>query len=316
MAFTIAYTDAAHKYGLDDPTNASGASTNALGGLASYSTSFDGNNVPIGVPISVTLNFSGGFTVTEVGAVTSFTGGVVTAILVTRTATGEVLSSVAGSIPVSSTDLSVITNPVLLYSGADTITGNAFNNTFRGFGGNDRIDGGAGTDTAVFGGSRASYNVTKTTTGYTVSGADGVDTLVNVERLKFTDKTIAYDTSGNAGEAYRLYQAALGRTPDSGGLGFQTRALDAGQSLHDVAQGFITSPEFAAKYGALNNTAFVTQLYANVLHRTPDQGGLAFHVNNLNTGVARADVLTAFSESPENQAALIGVIANGMTFDN
>lgn len=40
----------------------------------------------------------------------------------------------------------------------------------------------------------------------------------------------------------------------------------------------------------------------------------AFHVNNLTAGMARADVLVGFSESPENQAALIGIIGNGMFY--
>jgi len=54
--------------------------------------------------------------------------------------------------------------------------------------------------------------VVKTSAGYTVTdtaGADGTDTLINVERLQFSDAKVAIDTSGNAGQAYRLYQAAV-----------------------------------------------------------------------------------------------------------
>ena len=123
------------------------------------------------------------------------------------------------------------------------------------------------------------------------------------------------DTAGNAGMAYRLYQAAFDRTPDQGGLGFQMKALDDGLNIAQVAANFIASPEFQRTYGALNDTQFVTQLYQNVLHRAPDSGGLAFHVNNLATGAnTRANVLVGFSESPENQAALIGAIQNGMVY--
>ena len=74
------------------------------------------------------------------------------------------------------------------------------------------------------------------------------------------------------------------------------------------------SPEFQARYGALNNTQFVAQLYANVLDRAPDSGGLAYHVGHLNAGMTRADVLVGFSESPENQANVIGQIEHGMLF--
>ncbi len=157
--------------------------------------------------------------------------------------------------------------------------------------------------------------------GYTVvdanagDGDEGTDTLTGIERLQFADGYMAMDTSGNGGQAYRLYQAAFDRTPDAGGLGFQMRELDTGRALAQVAQNFINSPEFNARYGQLDNAAFVAQLYANVLDRAPDASGLAFHVGNLATGAnTRANVLVGFSESPENQAALIGVIQAGMFY--
>jgi serralysin len=93
------------------------------------------------------------------------------------------------------------------------------------------------------------------------------------------------------------------------------KALDDGLNIAQVAANFIASPEFTATYGALDNTAFVNQLYQNVLHRGADAGGLAFHTSNLATGAnTRANVLVGFSESPENQAALIGTIQNGMVY--
>ncbi|WP_420473093.1 DUF4214 domain-containing protein [Noviherbaspirillum sp. ST9] len=184
--------------------------------------------------------------------------------------------------------------------------------------GNTTIDGGDGLDALVQSGARANYTVTKSSSNggvsYTVSGADGSDTLSNVERIKFSDVNIALDTSGTAGQAYRLYQAAFNRTPDKGGLGYQMNALDSGASLEQVAHNFINSPEFVKTYGNLDDVQFVTQLYQNVLHRAPDSAGLSFHVNNLSHGVSRAQTLVGFSESPENQTALIGVIQNGMEY--
>jgi TorA maturation chaperone TorD len=139
---------------------------------------------------------------------------------------------------------------------------------------------------------------------------------VNVERLQFADVAVAIDIDGTGGQAYRLYQAAFNRAPDAAGLGFQMWAMDeAHQSLAAVAQGFIDSAEFKKAYGSLDNRAFVTQLYANVLHRTPDEAGLAWHVKLLDDGtISRADDLVVFSESAENQAALIGSIQNGMVY--
>jgi Ca2+-binding RTX toxin-like protein len=199
-------------------------------------------------------------------------------------------------------------------AGADTLVGNDGADTLTGSGGNDSISGGAGLDFALFTGAKAGYSISKTSLGFLVNGVDGSDSLRDVERLKFSDFYVALDVAGNAGQAYRLYQAAFNRTPDIGGLGYQMNALDTGSTLSQVAQNFINSPEFSATYGALSTSQFVTQLYANVLHRAPDAGGLAFHINRMESGVARADVLVGFSESPENQAALIGVIQNGMVY--
>lgn len=200
-------------------------------------------------------------------------------------------------------------------SGADSLTGGAGNDTLCGLGGPDALAGGAGIDTAVYIGTRAAYTVMRTGSGFAVSSpVDGTDTLVDVERLLFDDAKLAMDVTGNGGMAYRLYQAAFDRVPDLPGLGYQMNALDTGLQLAQVAQNFINSPEFAVKYGGLSDVQFVTQLYANVLHRAPDAGGLSYHTGNLASGFTRADVLVGFSESPENQAALIGTIQNGMLY--
>ena len=159
--------------------------------------------------------------------------------------------------------------------------------------------------------------ITKTVSGYSVRTSDGkVQTFQAGERLHFSDASVALDTAGTAAQVYRLYQAAFDRKPDSGGLGYQIAALEeSGLPLSQVSQNFISSPEFARTYGSLNNSQFVSQLYANVLHRAPDAGGLAFHTGNLASGAnTRANVLVGFSESQENQAALIGSIQNGMEY--
>jgi hypothetical protein len=52
------------------------------------------------------------------------------------------------------------------------------------------VDGGTGTDTAVYPGKKADYAVTKTATGWTVVGPQVNDTLKNVEILQFADGTM------------------------------------------------------------------------------------------------------------------------------
>jgi serralysin len=176
------------------------------------------------------------------------------------------------------------------------------------------IDAGAGLDLLVYAGSSSSYTIDAVAGGYTIQSSAFTDSLVNVERLAFDNVRVALDINGNAGMAYRLYQAAFDRAPDLPGLGFQMSALDNGWALWQIAQNFIDSPEFSSKYGAVSDAQFVTLLYQNVLDRAPDQAGFDFHLNHLQTTHTRADVLREFSESPENQANVIGAIENGMQY--
>ncbi|MBJ7486504.1 calcium-binding protein [Brevundimonas sp.] len=91
----------------------------------------------------------------------------------------------------------------VLVSGNDTIDGGAGNDTLVGDAGDDRLtgglgsdilDGGDGADTAVFNGAYASYTISTLNGVTTVSGADGVDRLTNVERLQFSD--VAFTLGG------------------------------------------------------------------------------------------------------------------------
>ena len=97
-------------------------------------------------------------------------------------------------------------------SANDTITGNSSNNTLSGGAGDDRIEGNGGDDTidggahttgdvAVFNDAYSNYTITEVVAGttYTVAhnagaGADGTDTLTNIEFIEFTDQTIDLST--------------------------------------------------------------------------------------------------------------------------
>ena len=144
-----------------------------------------------------------------------------------------------------------------------------------------------------------------------VPGRDGTQILPASTQINFTDGTGVFDPTGNAEEVARLYQAALGRAPDVGGLDGWTAQLNAHTlGIDGVALGFINSAEFSSKYGALNNADFVTQLYHNVLHRAPDSAGEQGWINQLNSGVSRAHVLIGFSDSLENKLDTQGTIGD------
>ena len=80
-----------------------------------------------------------------------------------------------------------------------------------------------------------------------------------------------------------------------------------------MVDGFTSSPEFRAKYGQLDNAAFVELIYVNLLDRPADPAGKASWGNPLNSGAAiRADVVLGFSESQEHVLKLAPVIDDGI----
>jgi Ca2+-binding RTX toxin-like protein len=200
-----------------------------------------------------------------------------------------------------------------------TLSGTSGSDVLGGGIGNDTIDGGPGFDMVIYQCNRNNFVVSKTTSGWIVgSTAEGFDTMANVERIHFGDRTLALDISGNAGQAYRIYQAAFNRVPDNGGLKFWIASMDGGATLRDVATGFVGSPEFQSVYGSNpTNEQFVVKLYNNVLHRDPDAGGKAYWLDLMNRGLlGKVDVLMQFSESPENQAGVLNAIINGIDLLN
>jgi hypothetical protein len=198
------------------------------------------------------------------------------------------------------------------------LSGGPGNDRLDGSGNGSVLDGGAGIDTALYGGSASHYTVQRSGGQVTVaaSGAATPDTLTGIERLHFSDADIALDIDGHGGQAYRLYQAAFGRAPDLAGVGYWIDALDRGASLRQVADGFAGSAEFHALYGdgGLSDAQFVDRLYLNVLHRHGEADGLDYWLGQVHNGAQRADLVLAFSESAENQAALAGVIGNGFAY--
>lgn len=195
--------------------------------------------------------------------------------------------------------------------------------------GGHAVDGGQGLDVVKLSGARAGFKVAAVLAAgspdplnpaasvYTVTDSSGAASeLTNVERLVFADATLALDIEGNAGLAYRLYQAAFNRTPDAGGLGYWIKALDQGAKLVDVAAGFLAAAEGVKTYGGtLSNVELVTRFYRNILDRDPDAAGRDYWVGLIDQNKATvAQVLAGISESGENKIGLVGVIGNGFVF--
>lgn len=208
-------------------------------------------------------------------------------------------------------------------SANEIIYGKGGNDRLTGGGGDDHIDGGAGTDTAFYSGTMNQFRLSPDVSGVTVvdlraASPDGVDTLVGVERLAFSDGVLAFDVGGTAGQAFRLYQAAFDRLPDTEGLGYWIKQMDAGRGdLTWVANHFQLSGEFQAAYGApaeLSDESFLNLLYNNVLDRAPDPSGYNYWTDRLGHDLGRDQLLVAFSESYENTLNVAPMISDGIWY--
>jgi hypothetical protein len=103
----------------------------------------------------------------------------------------------------------------------------------------------------------------------------------------------------------RLYFAYFLRVPDYAGLDFWIGYFRSGNSLESISSFFAGSAEFQARYGALDNAAFVNLVYQNVLGRAPDAPGFEFWKGQLDTGaMSRGQVMLGFSESAEYRQAV------------
>jgi Ca2+-binding RTX toxin-like protein len=76
-------------------------------------------------------------------------------------------------------------------AGVDTLSGGNGRDFLTGLAGNDILDGGRGLDTAIYFEAMSGYVISRTDQGFTVSGPEGLDTLIGIERLQFSDAEVA-----------------------------------------------------------------------------------------------------------------------------
>jgi V8-like Glu-specific endopeptidase len=192
----------------------------------------------------------------------------------------------------------------------DTLAGNALNNV---------IAGGAGLDTVSFSGARGQYNITvnggTVVVSDLVSGRDGIDTLTNVERLRFVDKSVALDLSASAGVVAKVIGAVFGASSlvslPSVGLGL--KLMDSGMLYSDLMQYALN-----ARLGTGASDALVVNLlYTNVMGVAPGAAELTYFTGLLRTGqYTQATLGVLAAETPSNVANinLTGLASTGLEY--
>jgi hypothetical protein len=206
-------------------------------------------------------------------------------------------------------------------NGNDTIvTGNG-NNTVLVGEGNNNVTTGTGNDTIVLDGVAGNTNIVNAGAGYDVvqltgSAADytyaagnhnnvtltGDQTAVisDAEFLTFTDgSTVALAHSDAEAAALRLYEGLLGRDAELEGAKYFSAQVEAGTSLTDITNQFLTSSEFSTKEAATH----VNDLYLSLLGRdtTGDAGANDWAGAVANGSASLSDVAAAIAVSAEAQ---------------
>ena len=142
-------------------------------------------------------------------------------------------------------------------------------------------------------------------TPYSAGSAVPFDDL---ESLVFVGETGQGIPEARARTVAYLYEAGLDRDGDidEAGLNFWIDRAEGGFTNRDLADAFLRSGEFEAAFGdpdTLDDFAFVTVLYENVLDRAADDAGRSFWLGVLaDPEVDRTQLLLAFASSNENRA--------------
>ena len=100
-------------------------------------------------------------------------------------------------------------------------------------------------------------------------------------------------------------------------MGYWLAQKDNGANIvTNIAQGFVNSAEFTAKYGSNpSNATYIDKLYQNVLGRSGDSGGITYWNQQLDNGsVSKAAALAAFATLPEGASNVASLIANGIPY--
>lgn len=208
-------------------------------------------------------------------------------------------------------------------SAGDGVAGTGGNDLFYvGDAGNDVFDGGGGIDTALLGLNRAQAQIQHAGAGYQLTSTYGSDTLNSIERLRFSDKNIAFDLDGAAGNTAKLMGAIFGRTyvtasdnpANAAIVGAGLDLFDSGRTMEQVAELALASGLLP---GGRTHTNVVNQLFNNVAGRLPSSAEQSPYVTWLDTGAYTQASLAVFAAETELNTTninLVGLAGTGIEY--
>jgi hypothetical protein len=183
------------------------------------------------------------------------------------------------------------------------------------------VTGTTGIDTYTVGGASTEYTTTKNTNDVTLAStlvSNLEIKLADHERVVFTDKAVAYDAAGRAGDVYALLAAALGTadvTKAYTGIGISL--ADAGWTNKQLATALLATDTYKTDAGGVSDETFIKHVYKNVMGTDATLSDVTALTNWMTANhYNQADVLVAASElaSFETAIGLVGLATTGIEY--
>jgi len=183
------------------------------------------------------------------------------------------------------------------------------------------VTGTTGVDTYTVGGASTEYTITKTSGKIELDSTLATNVEFNLadhERVVFTDKAIAYDAAGRAGDVYALLAASLGVsdvTKAYEGIGIYL--ADSGWTNKQLAAAILNTDVYKADAGGVSDETFIKHVYKNVTGNTATIADVTALTNWMTSNkYSQADVLVIASELPafETAIGLVGLATTGIEY--
>ena len=183
------------------------------------------------------------------------------------------------------------------------------------------VAGTTGVDTYTMGGKSTEFVITKTATNIELDSTLSTNVEFNLadhERVVFTDKAVAYDAAGRAGDVYALLAAALGTadvTKAYTGVGI--RLADSGWTNKELATALLATDVYKTDAGGVSNETFIKHVYKNVYGTDATLTQVTDYTAWMtNSKLTQADVLVAASELAafETTIGLVGLATTGIEY--
>ena len=207
------------------------------------------------------------------------------------------------------------------HSQSQTIEGGASKDVLTGFGGDDILIGKENIDTARYHSNAADYNLEKLSNEiwsikHQNGKSDGSDTLIEIERIQFSDISFALDLDGNAGITAKILGAVFGPEAISNKTyaGIGLALLDNGMSFDALMQIAIDT---ALGEDATSHAAVVDLLYKNVVGISPSAAEAAYYVEMLNNGthtLTSIGIMAAETSLNLENIDLVGLHQTGLEY--